>query len=92
MCVACLPACLPACLSACLPCRPQAKTRKLAEKRVPKGEIEEMERRRAAEEAEDRKGAMQTIRQALMSAAAVHLQALAGLPVANQCLDCVAYL
>lgn len=41
---------------------PQAKTRKLAERRIPKEELEDMERRRRAEEAEDRKGMVATMR------------------------------
>jgi hypothetical protein len=40
----------------------QARTRRLAEKRIPKEELEEMERRRRAEEAEDRQGMMATLR------------------------------
>ncbi|PSC75579.1 pre-mRNA-splicing factor ATP-dependent RNA helicase DHX16 [Micractinium conductrix] len=40
----------------------EARTRKLAEKRIPKAELEELERRRAAEEADDRKGMVQTMR------------------------------
>lgn len=40
----------------------QARTRKLAEKRIPKAELEELERRRRAEEAEDRKGMVRTMR------------------------------
>ncbi|EFN51356.1 hypothetical protein CHLNCDRAFT_59259 [Chlorella variabilis] len=42
--------------------RDEARTRKLAEKRIPKEELEEAERRRRAEEAEDRKGTIATLR------------------------------
>ena len=49
----------------------QARTRKLAEKRIPKAELEELERRRAAEEADDRKGMVQTMRWVQQGAAAV---------------------
>lgn len=42
--------------------RLQAKTRKLAERRIPKEELEDLERRRRAEEAEDRKGMVSTMR------------------------------
>lgn len=41
----------------------EARTRKLAEKRIPKAELEELERRRAAEEADDRKGMVKTMRE-----------------------------
>ena len=40
----------------------QAKTRKLAERKVSKAELEEMERRRRAEEAEDRGNVMRDLR------------------------------
>ncbi len=43
-------------------CLLQAKTRKLAERRIPKEELEDMERRRKAEEAEDRRGMVATMR------------------------------
>lgn len=42
--------------------RDEAKTRKLAEARIPKAELEELERRRKAEEADDRKGMVKTMR------------------------------
>ncbi|PRW59127.1 pre-mRNA-splicing factor ATP-dependent RNA helicase DHX16 isoform A [Chlorella sorokiniana] len=42
--------------------RDEAKTRKLAERRIPKEELEDMERRRRAEEAEDKKGMVATMR------------------------------
>ena len=43
----------------------QAKTRKLAERKVSKAELEEMERRRRAEEAEDRGNVMRDLRCAI---------------------------
>lgn len=45
-----------------LSCNGQAKTRKLAERRVSKEEVEDVERRRRAEEAEDRKELVRTMR------------------------------
>jgi pre-mRNA-splicing factor ATP-dependent RNA helicase DHX16 len=42
--------------------RDDAKTRKLAERRVPRGELEELARRRAAEEADDRAGVVGDLR------------------------------
>ena len=57
------------CNTDCLPVRPpacsrlpQARTRRLAEKRIPKEELEELERRKAAEEAEDRQGTIKMMR------------------------------
>ena len=44
------------------PCLPQARTRKLAERKVGRAELEEMERRRAAEEAEDKKATTRMLR------------------------------
>ena len=56
-----LPACPPPTPHS-VPAHTQAKTRKLVERKVSRAELEEMERRRRAEEAEDRGAVMRDLR------------------------------
>ena len=69
----------------------QARTRKLAEKRIPKAELEELERRRAAEEADDRKGMVKTMRCAVRCAL-LQLNSGDGQDHEVRCALCIAQL